>query len=51
MLLARRSPAFHWRTLRELEGEEDAGGVEGKPGARDDIEGAKGEDTKWAVGG
>ena len=34
MLLARRHPAFHWRTLTESGGEE-AGGVEGRPVARD----------------
>ena len=50
MLLPRRSPAFHWRTLRESGGEE-AGGVAGQPGARDGSEGAEGEDTEWADGG
>ena len=34
VLLARRPPAFHWRTLREL------GGIEGQPGTRDHGEGA-----------
>ena len=34
MLLTQRPPAFHWKTLRELGGEE-AEGVEGQPGARD----------------
>ena len=34
VLLARRPPAFHWRTLRESGGVE-AGGAEGWPGARD----------------
>ena len=29
MFLALRPPAFHWRTLRESEGGEEAGGVEG----------------------
>ena len=47
MLLARRSPSFHWRTLRESGGE-DAGGVEGQPGARNGGEGAEGEDTECA---
>ena len=46
MLLARRPPAFHWRTLRESGGEE--AGVEGQPGARDGGEEAEGEDTEWA---
>ena len=49
MLLARRSPAFHWRTLKESGGEE-AEGVEGQPGARDGGKGAQGEDTEWADG-
>ena len=40
MLLARRPPAFHWRTLSQ-EGEE----AEGQPGARDGGEGAEGEDV------
>ena len=40
MLLARRPPAFHWRTLRES-GAEEAGGVEGNPGARDGGEGQR----------
>ena len=47
MLLARRPPAFHWRTLRESGGEE-ARGVEGQPGAWDSGERAEGEDAKWA---
>ena len=51
MLLARRPPAFHWRTLRESDGEEEAGGEEGQPGARDGGKGAEGEDTEWADGG
>ena len=42
MLLARRPPAFHWRILRESRGEE-AGGAEGKPGARVGGGGAEGE--------
>ena len=50
MLLACRPPAFHWKTQRESGGEE-AGGVEGQPGARDGGEGAEGEDTEWADGG
>ena len=45
MLLARRSPGFHWRTLRE------SGGEEGRPGERGGGEGAEGEDTEWADGG
>ena len=45
MLLACRSPAFHWRTLKE------SGGIEGQSGARDNDEGAEGKDTKWADGG
>ena len=44
MLLARRPPAFHWRTLRESGGGEKAGGAEGKPGARDVGGRAKGGD-------
>ena len=51
MLLARRLPAFHWRTLRESGGVEEAGGVEEQPGARDGGEGVEGEDIKWAHGG
>ena len=43
MLLARRPPAFHWRTLRGSDGEES--------GPRDGGEGAEGEDIKWADGG
>ena len=50
MFLARRPPAFHWRTLRESGGEE-TGGVEGQPGARDGGEGEEGEDTEWTDGG
>ena len=50
MLLARKPPAFHWRTQRESGGAE-AGSVEGQPGARDGCEGAEGEDTEWADGG
>ena len=49
MLLARRSPAFHRKTLRESGGEE-AGGIEGQPGARDGGEEAEEEDTEWADG-
>ena len=49
VLLARRPPAFHQRTLRESGGEE-AGGAEKQPGARDSGEGAEGEDIKWADG-
>ena len=49
MLLARRPPAFHWRTLRES-GKEEAGDVEGQPGARDGDDGAEGEDIEWANG-
>ena len=45
MLLARRLPAFHCRTLKESGGEE-AGGVEGQPGARDGGEGTEGGDIK-----
>ena len=48
MVLARRPPAFHWRTLRESAGEE-AGGAKGQPGARDDGERAEGEDIKWVA--
>ena len=48
VLLARRPPAFHWRTLRESGGR---GGVEGRPEARDGGKGAEGEDTEWADGG
>ena len=47
MLLAQSPPAFHWRTLKESGGEE-AGGIEGWPGARDSGERAEGEDMKWA---
>ena len=50
MLLARRLSAFHWRTLRESGGEE-AGGVEGKPGAKDGGMGTEGKDTEWDEGG
>ena len=50
MLLARRPPAFHWRTMRGSRREE-AGGVGGQPGARDGGEGAEGEDTEWDDGG
>ena len=50
MLLARRPPAFHWRTLRGLGGEE-GGNVEGQPGARDGDEGGEGENAEWAKGG
>ena len=32
-------------------GGEEAGGVEGQPGARVGGEGAEGEDTEWADGG
>ena len=45
VLLARRPPSFHWRTLRESGGRE-AGGVEGQPGARGDGERTEGENTK-----
>ena len=48
MLLARRPPAFHWRTLRESGG---TGGEEEQPGARDGGKGVEGEDTEWADGG
>ena len=51
MLLARRPPAFHWRSLRESRGGEEAGGVVGRPGARDEDEGAEGEDIESADGG
>ena len=51
MLLARRPPTFHWRTLRESGGGEEAEGVEGQPGARDDGEGAEGEYIELADGG
>ena len=51
MLLTGTPPAFHWRTQRETGGREEAGGVEGQPGARDSGEGAEGEDTEWADGG
>ena len=40
MLLARRPPAFHWRTLRESGGEE-VGGVEEQPGARGVVRGQR----------
>ena len=50
MLLARRSPAFHRKTLRESRGEK-AEGVERQPGARNGGEGAEEEDTKWAEEG
>ena len=45
MSLARRPPAFHWRILRE-----EAGGVEGQPGARDSGEGAEEKYTGWPTG-
>ena len=50
MLLARRPPAFQWRTLRESGVEEEAGDVERQPGARNSDEEAEGEDTKWSGG-
>ena len=34
-----------------VSGGEEAGGVEGQPGARGNGEGAEGEDTKWVEGG
>ena len=34
-----------------VRGGEEAGGIEGQPGARDGSEGAEGEDIKWANGG
>ena len=40
MFLARRPSAFHWRILRESGGEE-AGSVQGQPGAKDDGEGQR----------
>ena len=46
MPLARRPPTFHWRTLRESVRGEEAGGVEGRPGARDGGEGAEEGDTE-----
>ena len=49
MLLARRPPAFHWKTLRESGG--GRGGIEGQPGAKDGGEGPEGGDTEWADGG
>ena len=51
MLLARRPPAFHWRTLRESREGEESGGAEEQPGARDGGGGAEGEGIKWADGG
>ena len=51
MHLARRPPAFNLRTLKKLVGREEAGGVEGQPGARGGGEGAEEEDIKWADGG
>ena len=51
VLLARRSPGFHWRILRESGGGEEAGGIEGRPGARDGGEGAEEGNIKWADGG
>ena len=48
MLLVQRPPAFNWRTLRESGVGEEAGGIEGQPGARDGDEGAEGEDTEYA---
>ena len=53
MLLARRPPAFHWRTLRDS-GREETRGIEGQPGARDGGEGAGGERYRmgqWGVRG
>ena len=41
MLLAQRPPAFHWRTLRGSGEEEETGGAEGQPGARDRGEGER----------
>ena len=51
MLLAQRPSAFHRRTLRELGGGEDSGGVEGWPGPRDVGEEAEEGDIEWADGG
>ena len=51
VLLARRPPAFHRRTLRESWGGVEAGGAERKPGARDGGGEAEGEDIEWADGG
>ena len=50
MLRDRRPPAFHLRTPRESGGEE-AGGIEGQPGARDSGEGAEEGDIEWTDGG
>ena len=48
VLLARRPPAFHWKTLRVRGRGEEAGGIEERPEARDGGEGAERKDTKWA---
>ena len=51
MLLARRPPAFHQRTLTESGGGKEAGGVERRPEARDGGRGVEGGDIEWADGG
>ena len=50
MFLARRPPAFYWKTLRESGGGEEAGGIKGLPGASDGDEGAELGDIEWADG-
>ena len=53
VLLARRPPAFHWRTLRESGGVEE-GGAEEKPGARDGGGGGRGRRYimgRWGIKG
>ena len=51
VLLAWKSTAFYWRTMRESGGGEKAGGVEGQPGTRRSIEEAEKEETEWEKGG
>ena len=51
MLLARRPPAFHQRTLRESRERREAGGAEVQPGARDGGGRAEEGDIRWADGG
>ena len=48
--MARRSPTFHSKTMRESGEEEDAGGIKRQLGARGGGKGAEGKDTEWAEG-
>ena len=51
MLLARRHPAFHGRTLSELVEEEEDGGIEKQAETCGLGEGIEGRNAKWAEGG